>query len=343
MPTVDTDRNVMRPDDIIDALRRMIRLPEPEKQCFALMGPPGIGKSAVPRAAAEAEGAIFWDVRGSTKEPTDVSMMLPNKATGAWEYQRPAIFPPDDGRKYLVLLDEIDKLPPAMQNAFLGVIWDRESNGHKLGPNVTLAAAMNRAEDRSHSQKMSVALMRRMIPVEFEVDVQAWLRWAVDASLEPLVIAYIQADPERLHKFDPMAKEPGFASPATWHDVSKMIAAGFPTGQLRPMIRAKVGKADGIEFTAFMQTWQSLPSWAEIVQNPDTAPVPDKSDARFSAAGMVAKRVTVATMGSAVKYLQRMGDAYTMFGMSYATRRDRSLCATREYVQLGVTQADLMF
>src|SRR2546425_3445582 len=94
-----------------------------------LWGDPGIGKSALIQAAAEADGVPCETVIGSLREPSDFAG-LPVVADDGVRLEPPAwakrLQAAEAG--YL-FLDELSTSPPAVQAAMLGVALERRGGG----------------------------------------------------------------------------------------------------------------------------------------------------------------------------------------------------------------------
>ena len=111
-----------------------------------LWGKPGIGKSSLLQALADAEGIPMETVIASLREPADFAGLPVVQDTGV-ELAAPAwavrLAGADDG--YL-FLDELTTAPPAVQAAALRVVLDRVVGDLTLPRGVRIVAAANPPE-----------------------------------------------------------------------------------------------------------------------------------------------------------------------------------------------------
>lgn len=97
-----------------------------------VFGPPGVGKSEQVHQAAAGETVI--DVRLSMLDPVDLRglpTVTKGKNGSEVEWARPE-FIPAEGRG-IIVFDELNTAPIAVQNAALQIILDRKCGPHKRG------------------------------------------------------------------------------------------------------------------------------------------------------------------------------------------------------------------
>ena len=93
-----------------------------------MMGPPGIGKSAIARQIADERGWKIIDFRASTRDPVAL-MGLPDLSQDTTKWKVPDEFPQvkRDGKEGILFLDELNAAPPSMQAAMFGLVDRRAS------------------------------------------------------------------------------------------------------------------------------------------------------------------------------------------------------------------------
>src|SRR2546425_1418826 len=115
-----------------------------------LWGDPGIGKSALIAAAAEADGVPCETVIGSLREPSDFAGLPVVTDDGvrleppAWAKRLHA------AQAGYVFLDELSTSPPAVQAAMLGVALERRGGDLLLPPAVPVGGAANPPPPAAH-------------------------------------------------------------------------------------------------------------------------------------------------------------------------------------------------
>lgn len=124
----------------------------------------------------------------------------------------------------IVLLDELSSATPAVQAAALQLVLERRIGTYELSDNVAIIAAGNRAEDATQHFSMPTPLRNRFSHRTLEVDVEAWLSWAIGARVHPAVVGFIKSNQTHLNEFDPRNKAAyAFGTPRSWKFVSDFL------------------------------------------------------------------------------------------------------------------------
>jgi hypothetical protein len=325
-----------------------------------ISGLPGIGKSAIAMQMADhlyasfypefemvepgtlggairhvASGRItmirpwFVDLRLAQLDPVDLRGM-PDVVNGATIWRRPGFIPTDDGRPGLLFLDEVNRAVVANQNAVLQLVRERRIGDHELPPTWRIAAAIN--PSGAGTSAMTEALAGRFVHVEMVVDPAQMRQFAADNAWHYIVVAWIGFKPETI--IAPLARgERAGPSPRTWEFVSKLLVQGVPAELLRAAVQGAVGKAVADEFLPFAEMALTLGTLADrALMNPTGTEVPDELGVMYALTGALADRVTVATMGNMLAYLDRLPREFRRVTVVSATNRDACLCATPEYI-----------
>lgn len=331
----------MKPTQIASVLGTLIRA----KQPVMIWGPPGGGKSSVvAQVAANAfkpkmvkrgtGGAIvpapgFIDLRLPLLDAVDLRG-LPNIQNGKTEWIPPA-FLPTSGEGVL-FLDELVQAPPSVQNAASQLILDRKLGEYTLPPGWAVVAAGNRETDRAATNKMPSHIANRFTHLNFEVDAKDWIEWAFANNVNPMVIAFIAFRTELLHKFNP--KEKANPTPRSWEFLSNVLNSDDDLGgNLQELSAGTVGEAAAVEFSGFVRVFREMPSYEEIVKRPGTVKVPEKVDARYAVATMLAGRTQQEDMKSVMQYVARIPKEFQLLTVQEMTERNKRLCETPSYIQ----------
>lgn len=302
----------------------MARLAHPQASPTLLLGPPGVGKSAVGKAAALAwiatqyggtippEARPYVDIRAGDYDAVDFTGVpyvdiAPGPNGGPMlrttAYAQPIMLPvaDRDGPHGVVMLDEVTGAPLATQQVLYRLLLDREINNYRLPDGWRVIGAGNRKEDRAAAQPLSTAFASRCWVAEVRADARAWIEWAIDADAHPAIIGYIQAFPQALHIFDPKVADPRFPCPRSWHklslDIETMPAVlGRLTGDDATMrlalVAGHLGDAIAPTVAAYLATFGSLPQPAAILADPIGVPLPAEQSLVVAAVTMVARAVT---------------------------------------------------
>lgn len=335
----------MKPTDLIKTLRTRINTPVGSRRPICIAGAPAIGKSDCVRAAALAEGCIVKDVRAALLDPVDIGgFPIINTVAGTMSYARPAILPPLDCPPTVLFLDEIDKAAPLNQSALLGITLDRSVHGHALSDNVTIIAARNRMIDRAHSQKMSTALISRMQSIDLEVDLDHWLKWAIPAGINTMILAFLKwrenTNSSMLHNF--RADDLAFPAPRTWHIASDTLAESHSTNVERELLIGTVGQDAATEFLAFARIARTVASPDLILISPTTAPVPTDPAALWTTCAGVARKASDANFPAIAQYAARLPAEFGVFLVTSAVRKDPVIQNTRAFIKWAADNQEVM-
>lgn len=182
-------------------------------------GPPGVGKSAVVEQFADQVGMPCVSLLGSQLAPEDL-IGVPRIENGYSVFCPPRQIARTE--PYVLFLDELNACSPDVQKAFYSLIHERRLGEYHMPAGSVIVAAGNRASDNAIVRQMSSALINRMAHVAVIADVDAWLKWAMDNKIHPLVYEFVREHPRHLWK-NPPKEERCFSTPRSWHMLSTML------------------------------------------------------------------------------------------------------------------------
>jgi hypothetical protein len=236
-------------------------------------GPPGIGKSALVREAAEFLSLDCVTLLGTQIAPEDL-IGVPRIRAGDTGGFVTEFCPPRAilrAEPFLLFVDELNSAVPDVQKAFYSLILDRRLGDYVLPEGSRVIGAGNRVEDRALVRPMATALANRMVHVALTVDAEAWLSWGAASGVHPLVLAFIRARPDRLFELPPSDATPAYPTPRAWHMLADAVAT---VGEhLWPAIAAgTVGDRAGAEWSAFAKRALEAPSLEAIASGGAAVP-----------------------------------------------------------------------
>lgn len=249
-----------------------------------MRGPTGVGKSHVASAIADTLGLPFIDVRGSTMQEGDV-IGYPDleamKTSGVSTMVLPAWFMRATREPCVLMLDELNRAMPGVMQGFFQVVLDRHLGNDVDGMPVTLhpetriVAAVN-AGNEYDVNDMDPALLRRFWVCDVEPTCQDWIEWAVDNSLDSVLVDFIRQNPVHW-RVDPSSVEPGTVvpTPASWHRLNDSLVhaerapKAMAGGSLDPMFYAMalgfVGTEAAIAFQDFVKNYETVVTAEDII------------------------------------------------------------------------------
>ena len=247
----------------------------PSHIAILMRGPTGVGKSHLARQVAEHHGLPFIDVRGSTMSEGDVGGypdLEGMKENGVMTFCMPSWFMRACNEACVLMLDELNRSLPGVQQSFFQLVLDRElgndknGNPYRLHPETRVIAAVNHGSEYDVNE-MDPALLRRFWVCDIEPTVQDWVEWAKANDIDSVLIDFIRQNPAHF-RVDPSTVEPGVvcANPASWHRVAECLkhmnmspsdVAGkaTPTG-MYAVSMGLVGSEAAIAFCTFIKDYE---------------------------------------------------------------------------------------
>jgi len=254
----------------------------PSEIAVLMRGPTGVGKSHLAKQCAEEIGLPFIDVRGSTMSEGDVGG-YPDiegmKTTGVMTFCMPSWFVRSCREPVVLMLDELNRSLPGVQQSFFQLVLDRElgndkdGNPYKLHPETRVFAAVNHGSEYDVND-MDPALLRRFWTVDLTPTNQDWIDWAGPAGIDSVTVDFIRNHPEHL-RVDPGTVEPGsiIPTPASWHRLDESLRhmgmsptdlAGVGSDSLYSLSTGFVGTEAAIAYSEFIKRYESVISVDDI-------------------------------------------------------------------------------
>jgi hypothetical protein len=348
MPTATkTQTSVMREDSLAlrpSAAIQIIKMfYETRRVPLCLWGSPGIGKSALVHQARKDLGISLIDLRAAQMDPTDVRG-IPFILNQKTKWAIPDILPTTG--KGILFLDELNRAPTLVQNAFLELIRDRKLGDFTLGDDWIIISACNRETDGGGVHRMTDALADRFNHQTLVADLEDWCEWAVKNDISPMTLSFLRRRGELFHVYDSKSKDRVQPTPRSWEhvsDLSKELSGSF--SRLRQLSRniyaGSVGHGAAIEYVAFEEMVHKLPSIDQIIMNPTKTMVPTDASALYAVAAAVGRAADIKTIGNCIEYLERLPIEYNVMGMRDMITRDDELTRTKEFSKWAIGHTDV--
>ncbi len=264
----------------------------PSSIAVLMRGPTGVGKSHLAKQIADEHNLPFIDVRGSTMSEGDVGG-YPDiegmKESGIMTFCMPSWFVRACNEPVVLMLDELNRSLPGVQQSFFQLVLDRElgndkdGNPYRLHPDTRVVAAVNHGSEYDVNE-MDPALLRRFWVADIEPTSEDWLAWAADNSIDPVIIDFIRQNPAHL-RVDPGSVEPGTVcpNPASWHRADECLkhmemAPAQSAGKKVPegmyaLLLGLVGTEAAISLCAFIKEYELQVSAEDVLDGKVTKSV----------------------------------------------------------------------
>lgn len=314
-----------------------------QNQPVMLWGAPGVGKSQGMAALFRQLGGHLVDIRLSQYDSVDLrGIPIHDTATGQTVWCPPSTLPfkgnPNFSPDGLIglFLDELCGASTATAAVAYQLVNDRAVGEHQLMDNVRIVAASNRDGDRGAQNRMPLPLANRFTHVEIGTDVAGWCFWAQAAGIDPMGIAFMHFRKDRLNTFDPTKPDKAFATERTWEKALRVYAdPSIPSHLKQAAMAGQIGDGPSAEFWGFVDVVAKLPNMAAIERDPLGTTMPEEASTRWATAVAVSGHLSAKNAKPLHEYLKRMDVEYIVLAWQLALRRDDSLYATPQYLDMA--------
>jgi hypothetical protein len=331
-----------------------------------LLSSPGIGKSSLAAAIAEKHNLKLIDIRLSQMDPADLNgfpfLIKASNGNAANEVPTRAgyvpmnIFPIDTDTlptKYrfdfdkktgkttkvaigqyagwLILLDEFNSAPLAVQAAAYKVVLDRMVGMYKMHPRCAVITAGNLSTDKAIVNRVGTAMQSRLVWLEIEVCEKAWEEWANHHDVDHRVKSFIRFKPKALHKFNPNHNEHTFPCPRTWEFISKIITPWKDIAATKlAVLSGAIGDGMAQEFYAFSKIYRQIPTIAEIIRNPMGVQLGNEPSLQYALSGMISHNMDINNADSLMAFTKRLSIDFQAIILRAAIAKDVRIMDTME-------------
>lgn len=326
-----------KPSQVARMIRGCIEMQIP----FFVKGGVGVGKSQVALQATEELKIDFTDVRVSQMDPTDIKgFPSPDAAKNMMKWL-PADFLPRKG-KGLLFFDELNSAPTSVQAACYQLFLDRKVGSYTLPPGWTVGAAGNRQIDRSIVNKVAAALNNRMTHIEYEVDLDDFVAYAMAKGISAENIAFLRFKSNLLHSFDATNNPDAFPTPRAWFTVDKIMKHKMSQADEYALIQGTIGAPAAAEHAAFMRVIKELPSVDEIKIAPDTTDVPKSPATLHALTTSLAMATSKQSFGRFMQYVTRMEKEWQVVYIRDCLRRENAVKFDKVFTDWSIANAEVV-
>lgn len=213
------------------------RIPLLRQRPLLLIGPPGIGKTAVMEQAALACGVGFVSYT-MTHHTRQSAIGLPfiehqnfnGREYAVTEYTMSEIIASvyrcmeETGHKEgLLFLDEINCVSETLAPAMLQFLQTKMFGSHRLPDGWVLAAAGNPSQYNKSVREFDIATLDRLKYISIESDYQAWRAYAMEMNIHGAILAYLDTKPDQFYLLKQTFSSKSFVTARGWEDLSCIL------------------------------------------------------------------------------------------------------------------------
>ena len=316
---------------------------------FLLVGPPGVGKTAIMDQVAEKTGHDIITFIAVTSDRTEIGGFpwIYNTENGVKAEKVPIgdlakLFTAT--KPTIACFDDIGQAPDSVQASLMQLWWSGKVGGRKISDHVKFLGATNRRQDKAGVTRIIEPFKSRLTIINLETDVNAWDLWASEHNMPIELRAAILADPEMLYFHEPTNEIANSRTPRTIAECGKILQEGYPDELLFEMLAGTAGETFAHYFIGFRDAYMSgqLPKMKEIYEAPDMAKLPERLDLQYLVCLSLAKNATQTNFEATLKYLRRLPTAYSTFAVLEALKLNPAISNTEAFSTWAVDNQEAL-
>ena len=213
------------------------RIPIEKQRPVFLIGPPGIGKTAIMEqiAAELGVGLVSYSMTHHTRQSALGLPYITTKSYGGKEYQVSEYTMSEIiGSVYdlmretgktegILFLDEINCVSETLAPCMLQFLQYKVFGQHRVPPGWILVTAGNPPEYNKSVRDFDIVTWDRLKRIDVEPDYEVWKAYARSKGVHPSVTTYLAARKKDFFKVENAADGRHFVTARGWDDLSEMI------------------------------------------------------------------------------------------------------------------------
>ena len=216
--------------------------PSVRQRPILLMGPPGVGKTAIlEQAAAQCGvGLVSYALTHHTRQsaiglPRIEKRVYSGREMDVTEYTMSEIVAAvyecmeRTGRtEGILFLDEINCVSETLAPTMLQLLQSKCFGSHRLPEGWVLVTAGNPPEYNRAVREFDVATLDRVRQIDIEPDCAVWMEYAIDHGVHGSILSYLGIRPEHFYRVEQGEDGTDFVTARGWEDLSELIR-GYET------------------------------------------------------------------------------------------------------------------
>ncbi|MBR6114651.1 MAG: AAA family ATPase [Oscillospiraceae bacterium] len=215
------------------------RIPPEKQRPILLIGPPGIGKTAIMRQISEETGAglVAYSMTHHTRQsaiglPFISQRDYGGKRTSVTEYTMSEIvasiydyMAATGKRSGILFLDEINCVSETLAPVMLQLLQNKTFGTHRIPEDWIIVAAGNPPEYNKSVRDLDMATLDRVKNMEIAADLGVWQEYALAHDIHPAIRTYLTVYPDHFYNITNSDRGQLFVTARGWEDLSCILLA----------------------------------------------------------------------------------------------------------------------
>lgn len=212
-------------------------LPSARQRPMFLMGPPGVGKTAImAQIASELNVALLsYSMTHHTRQSALGLPFIVQKTYGEREYSVSEytmseiiasvydLMEETGKREGILFLDEMNCVSETLLPVMLQFLQYKVFGRHRVPEGWIIVAAGNPSEYNDSVRDFDMAIWDRVRRIDVEPDFSVWRKYAAETGMHPSVLAYLDGHREHLYSVRATVEGKQFVTMRGWSDLSDIM------------------------------------------------------------------------------------------------------------------------
>ena len=213
------------------------RIPIEKQRPIFLMGPPGIGKTAVMEQIAQelGVGLVSYSMTHHTRQSALGLPFIEHKLYGGREYAVSEytmseiiasvydMMESTGVREGILFLDEVNCVSETLAPSMLQFLQYKTFGRHRVPEGWIVVTAGNPPEFNSSVREFDVVTWDRLKRIDVEPDYEVWKEYAWARSTHPAILTYLDVKKDDFYKIESGVDGKTFVTARGWSDLSDMM------------------------------------------------------------------------------------------------------------------------
>lgn len=214
-------------------------IPTVHQRPVLLIGPPGIGKTAIMRQAAEAcgVGLVAYTITHHTRQsavglPIVSTRTYAGREVSVTEYTMSEIVASvyecirqTGNSEGILFIDEINCVSETLTPTMLQFLQNKTFGTHRVPEGWIIVAAGNPPEYNRSARMFDVVTLDRVKSISVDVDFSVWKRYASQAGVHSAIISYLSSKSHNFYYIEESRGDRDFVTARGWEDLSVLLKA----------------------------------------------------------------------------------------------------------------------